>query len=98
MTRLKYKPMHFTKLKVGISVQNIYHVCCKQLYTLHFGFLLGNQKIHTLTKQGKYELRVDISDFNGNNAYAKYSTFSVGNATSNYRLNVAGYRGNAGEL
>ncbi|CAG2196063.1 Tenascin-R,Ryncolin-2,Ficolin-3,Veficolin-1,Ryncolin-1,Fibrinogen C domain-containing protein 1-A,Fibrinogen C domain-containing protein 1,Fibrinogen C domain-containing protein 1-B,Fibroleukin,Ficolin-2,Tenascin,Ficolin-1,Fibrinogen-like protein A,Ryncolin-3,Angiopoietin-related protein 7,Angiopoietin-4,Ryncolin-4 [Mytilus edulis] len=61
-------------------------------------FWLGNEKIHSLTKQGKYELRVDISDFNGNKAYATYSTFSVGDASTNYKLTVAGYSGNAGEF
>ncbi|VDI62566.1 Hypothetical predicted protein [Mytilus galloprovincialis] len=61
-------------------------------------FWLGNQKIHTITKQGNYELRVDISDFDGNKAYARYVTFSVGDATTNYILTVSGYSGNAGEL
>lgn len=60
--------------------------------------LLGNQKIHTLTAQGKCELRVDISDFVGNTAHAKYSIFSVGDASSNYKLTVTGFSGNAGEL
>ncbi|CAC5388334.1 Fibrinogen-like protein A,Ryncolin-4,Ficolin-3,Ficolin-1-B,Ficolin-2,Ryncolin-1,Tenascin-R,Tenascin-X,Tenascin-N,Ryncolin-3,Tenascin,Techylectin-like protein,Fibrinogen C domain-containing protein 1,Ryncolin-2,Angiopoietin-related protein 6,Techylectin-5B,Angiopoietin-related protein 2,Angiopoietin-2,Microfibril-associated glycoprotein 4,Fibrinogen alpha chain,Ficolin-1-A,Ficolin-1,Fibrinogen C domain-containing protein 1-B,Angiopoietin-4 [Mytilus coruscus] len=60
-------------------------------------FWLGNQRIHTLTAQGKSELRVDISDFNGNIAYAKYSTFSIGDASTNYKLTVTGYSGNAGD-
>ncbi|CAG2196069.1 Angiopoietin-related protein 1,Ficolin-1-A,Angiopoietin-1,Fibrinogen C domain-containing protein 1,Ryncolin-1,Tenascin-N,Angiopoietin-related protein 7,Ficolin-3,Fibrinogen C domain-containing protein 1-B,Fibroleukin,Fibrinogen-like protein 1,Ficolin-1,Ficolin-1-B,Angiopoietin-4,Tenascin-R,Ryncolin-2,Techylectin-5B,Fibrinogen C domain-containing protein 1-A,Microfibril-associated glycoprotein 4,Ryncolin-3,Angiopoietin-2,Tenascin-X,Ficolin-2,Tenascin,Angiopoietin-related protein 2,Techylectin-5A,Ryncolin-4 len=59
-------------------------------------FWLGNRRINKLTAQGKYELRVDISDFNGNKAYAKYSKFAVGDASTNYRLTVAGYSGNAG--
>ncbi|CAC5387404.1 Fibrinogen-like protein A,Ryncolin-4,Ficolin-3,Ficolin-2,Ryncolin-1,Tenascin-R,Fibrinogen-like protein 1,Angiopoietin-1,Tenascin-X,Fibrinogen C domain-containing protein 1-A,Ficolin-1,Veficolin-1,Ryncolin-3,Fibrinogen C domain-containing protein 1,Ryncolin-2,Angiopoietin-related protein 2,Microfibril-associated glycoprotein 4,Tenascin,Fibrinogen C domain-containing protein 1-B [Mytilus coruscus] len=61
-------------------------------------FWLGNQNIHTITKQGTYELRVDISDFNGNKAFARYATFSVGDASTNYKLTIAGYSGNAGEL
>ncbi|VDI67628.1 Hypothetical predicted protein, partial [Mytilus galloprovincialis] len=56
-----------------------------------------NQKIHTLTKQANYELRVDISDFDGYKAYARYVTFSVGDASTNYRLTVSGYSGNAGD-
>ncbi|CAC5397317.1 Fibrinogen-like protein A,Ryncolin-4,Angiopoietin-related protein 7,Ficolin-3,Ficolin-1-B,Techylectin-5A,Ficolin-2,Ryncolin-1,Tenascin-R,Fibrinogen-like protein 1,Angiopoietin-1,Tenascin-X,Fibrinogen C domain-containing protein 1-A,Tenascin-N,Ryncolin-3,Tenascin,Fibroleukin,Fibrinogen C domain-containing protein 1,Ryncolin-2,Techylectin-5B,Angiopoietin-related protein 2,Angiopoietin-2,Microfibril-associated glycoprotein 4,Ficolin-1-A,Ficolin-1,Fibrinogen C domain-containing protein 1-B,Angiopoietin-4 [Myti len=60
-------------------------------------FWLGNQRIHTLTAQGKSELRVDISDFNGNTAYAKYSTFSVGDASTNYKITVTGFSGNAGD-
>ncbi|XP_052074080.1 fibrinogen C domain-containing protein 1-like [Mytilus californianus] len=60
-------------------------------------FWLGNQKIHTITKQGNYELKVDISDFDSNKAYARYVTFSVGDVSTNYRLTVAGYSGNAGD-
>ncbi|VDI68647.1 Hypothetical predicted protein [Mytilus galloprovincialis] len=60
-------------------------------------FWLGNQKIHTITKQGNYELRVDISDFDGSKAYAKYVTFSVGDASTNYKLTVSGYSGTAGD-
>ncbi|XP_076109033.1 microfibril-associated glycoprotein 4-like [Mytilus galloprovincialis] len=60
-------------------------------------FWLGNQKIHTLTKQANYELRVDISDFDGYKAYARYVTFSIGDASTNYRLTVSGYSGNAGD-
>ncbi|CAG2196068.1 Ficolin-1-A,Ryncolin-1,Fibrinogen C domain-containing protein 1,Tenascin-N,Angiopoietin-related protein 7,Ficolin-3,Fibrinogen C domain-containing protein 1-B,Fibrinogen-like protein 1,Ficolin-1,Ficolin-1-B,Tenascin-R,Ryncolin-2,Techylectin-5B,Fibrinogen C domain-containing protein 1-A,Microfibril-associated glycoprotein 4,Fibrinogen-like protein A,Ryncolin-3,Tenascin-X,Ficolin-2,Tenascin,Angiopoietin-related protein 2,Techylectin-5A,Ryncolin-4 [Mytilus edulis] len=60
-------------------------------------FWLGNQKIHSLTKQGNYELRVDISDFHGTKAYARYASFSVGDASTNYKLTVTGYSGNAGD-
>ncbi|XP_071180483.1 fibrinogen-like protein A [Mytilus edulis] len=60
-------------------------------------FWLGNQRIHTLTAAGRSELRVDMSDFDGNRAYAKYSTFAVGDAVTNYKLTVAGYSGNAGD-
>ncbi|XP_063448849.1 ryncolin-1-like [Mytilus trossulus] len=60
-------------------------------------FWLGNQRIHTLTAAGKSELRVDMSDFDGNKAYAKYSTFAVGDASTNYRLTVGGWSGDAGD-
>ncbi|VDI62567.1 Hypothetical predicted protein [Mytilus galloprovincialis] len=56
----------------------------------------GNQRIHTLTAAGKSELRVDMFDFDDYRAYAKYSSFAVGNASTNYRLTAA--NGNAGEL
>ncbi|XP_076106895.1 microfibril-associated glycoprotein 4-like isoform X3 [Mytilus galloprovincialis] len=72
-----------------------------EAYKIGFGdleaeFWLGNQRIHTLTAAGKSELRVDMSDFYGNRAYAKYSTFAVGDVVTNYKLTVAGYSGNAG--
>ncbi|CAG2215755.1 unnamed protein product [Mytilus edulis] len=57
----------------------------------------GNRKINKLTSQGKYELRVDMSDFNGNKLFAKYSSFLVGNVTTKYKLKVGGYSGNSGD-
>ncbi|VDI37606.1 Hypothetical predicted protein, partial [Mytilus galloprovincialis] len=60
-------------------------------------FWLGNDKIHTLTSQGKYELRIDLYDFDNNQAYAKYQHFYIGNETSKYNINVYGYSGTAGD-
>ncbi|KAL5012200.1 hypothetical protein ScPMuIL_010751 [Solemya velum] len=60
-------------------------------------FYLGNAKINSITLQGSYELRVDLSDFDGNYTYAHYSSFSVGDATTKYRLSVDGYSGTAGD-
>ncbi|OPL33708.1 hypothetical protein AM593_10188, partial [Mytilus galloprovincialis] len=60
-------------------------------------FWLGNDKIHTLTSQGRYELRIDLYDFDNNQAYAKYQHFYIGNETSKYKINVYGHSGNAGD-
>ncbi|XP_052106204.1 ficolin-2-like isoform X1 [Mytilus californianus] len=60
-------------------------------------FWLGNDKLHELTSQGSYELRVDLGDFNGDKAYAKYSTFNIGDQSTNYTLTVNGYSGTAGD-
>lgn len=60
-------------------------------------YFSGNRKINELTSQGKYELRVDMSDFNGYKLFAKYSSFLVGNVTTKYKLKVGGYSGNSGE-
>ncbi|XP_063425570.1 ryncolin-1-like [Mytilus trossulus] len=60
-------------------------------------FWLGNDKLHDLTSQGSYELRVDLEDFNGDKAYAKYSTFNIGDQSTNYILIVNGYSGTAGD-
>ena len=53
-------------------------------------FWLGNKLLHLLTSLGPTELRID---FNGGE-YVKYSSFSVGDAASKYRLTVSGYSGN----
>ena len=59
-------------------------------------FWLGLDKIHRLTTTGT-ELRVDLRDFEGNSAYAKYTNFSVGDSASKYTLSVSGYSGTAGD-
>ena len=59
-------------------------------------FWLGLSKIHRLTANASM-LRVELGDFDGNTAYAKYSTFRVGNSSSNYTLTVSGYTGTAGD-
>ena len=59
-------------------------------------FWLGLGKINRLTKEQSNTLRVDLGDFDGNTAYAQYTTFSVGNSTTEYTLTVGGYSGTAG--
>ena len=60
-------------------------------------FWLGLSKIHRLTKEGSNTLRVDLGDFEGNTAYANYSTFSIGDGSTEYILTVGGYSGTAGD-
>ena len=61
-------------------------------------FWLGLDHIHCLTSAApRTELKVDLADYQGNYKYAQYSFFSVGNSGTNYRLNIAGYTGTAGD-
>ncbi|CAC5397229.1 unnamed protein product [Mytilus coruscus] len=55
-----------------------------------------NKKLHILTASGNFTLRVDISDFSGNKAYAKYKTFSIDGASNKFKLTISGYSGTAG--
>ena len=59
-------------------------------------FWLGNDYLHLLTKDDQ-ELRVDLMDFYGNTAYAKYTTFAIGPETESYKLAVGVYSGTAGD-
>ncbi|XP_019640753.1 PREDICTED: ficolin-1-like [Branchiostoma belcheri] len=73
-----------------------------QAYKTGFGdligeFWLGNDHLHRLTAQDVYELRVDLEDFEGNTAYAKYNIFRVEDEVHKYRLTVDGYSGTAGD-
>ena len=71
-------------------------------YTNGFGnlsneFWLGLEFIHRLTNESDSELRVDLEDWNGAASYAKYSLFQVMDSSTNYRLQVRGYTGDAGD-
>ncbi|XP_048751642.2 ficolin-2-like [Ostrea edulis] len=60
-------------------------------------FWLGNDKLHYLLSQGSYELRMDMSDFNNQTRYVKYSNISIGNEASQYVISISGYSGNVGD-
>ena len=61
-------------------------------------FWLGLSKIHRLIQDGTdYTLRVDLLDFENETRYAKYSTFNIGNSTTEYTITVGGYSGDAGD-
>jgi len=62
-------------------------------------YWLGNELLHQLTSNGRYKLRFDLQDRNGNLSwyYAEYSSFVVLSEAQNYKMVVAGYSGNAGD-
>ena len=60
-------------------------------------FWLGNDKIHRLTASIPSSLRVELEDWNGNRAYAKYGKFNVSDEQAQYRLEVGSYSGTAGD-
>ena len=59
---------------------------------------LGNEKIHRLTSQKRYTLRVDLWDWAGNTAYAEYDLFIVLGEDTHYKLVLGDYRGNGGTI
>ncbi|KAJ8033841.1 Fibrinogen-like protein A [Holothuria leucospilota] len=60
-------------------------------------FWLGNDRIHYLTSQRNYQLRIDIIDSGNRHYRAQYNGFRIGNEGSKYRMTVLGsYSGNAG--
>lgn len=53
--------------------------------------------MHLLTQARKYELRVDMEDFDGQNVFAHYSSFSVGPEAEGYKLSLGSFvKGAAG--
>lgn len=57
--------------------------------------LSGLETMHLLTMTKNYELRVDLENFDGQRAYAHYSSFTVGPETDRYKLTLGGYVGGA---
>ena len=56
-------------------------------------FWLGLDKIHRLSATGQNELRVDLETFENESAYAVYKSFSVGDESEAYILNVGTFSG-----
>ena len=50
-----------------------------------------------MTTTKRYRLRVDLEDWDGHWFYSEYNTFSIESEANNYKLNVGGYHGNAGD-
>ena len=61
-------------------------------------FWLGNDKIHRLTAARPSSLRVELEDWNGGIAYAKYGKFNIGDEQAKYRLEVGSYSGTEGKF
>lgn len=55
-------------------------------------FWLGNEKIHYLTNQKDYILRVEIVQSGSDSTlYDTYSSFTIGDESTKYQLNYATY-------
>jgi len=62
-------------------------------------FWLGLKNINKLTSEGTFDLRVQMTAFDGRIRYAQYKSFKVANASDNYRLSFKNNSnsGNAGD-
>jgi len=63
-------------------------------------YWIGNERLHQLTKDGKYKLHFDLlATFNARWYWAeyRYARFSISSEIGGYALIVDGYSGNAGD-
>lgn len=71
-------------------------------YKMGFGsantdYWVGLENLYIWTNTKHYELRIDLSDFEGETAFAHYDRFYVEDEDNGYRLHVSGYTGTAGD-
>lgn len=60
-------------------------------------FWLGNDNIHRITSMRKMTLRIELEDWNGQTAFARYENFKIGNEKSRYEISVREYNGTSGD-
>ncbi|XP_062610469.1 ryncolin-1-like [Saccostrea cucullata] len=58
-------------------------------------YWIGNDAIHTLTKDKSQELRVVLGSYDGEEAYAVYTSFYIRDENDKYKITVSGYSGTA---
>ncbi|GCC34237.1 fibrinogen like 1B isoform X1 [Chiloscyllium punctatum] len=60
-------------------------------------YWLGNEKMHQILAAGKYLVKFDLTDWNGDKRYATYEKFYISDEKDKYRLTFGAYDGNAGD-
>ena len=60
-------------------------------------FWLGNDNLHHLIAADDVMLRVDLKYFEGNVAYAEYTTFKMADEAAKYQVSIGGSSGIAGD-
>lgn len=58
-------------------------------------FWIGNHNLNALTSKKQYRLRLDMWDLNDVFYFVEYDFFRVEEESTNFRLNIDGYHGNA---
>ena len=58
--------------------------------------IAGLLPLWRLLVQGRYQLRINIEDWDGTTRYAHYDYFMIDSPADNYTLHVHGYSGTAG--
>lgn len=59
---------------------------------------LGNEFVSQVTSQRRFLLRIQLQDWEGNEAYALYEHFGLAREELNYRIHLQGLSGTAGKL
>ena len=58
--------------------------------------ILGLVQLEEIVSQGRYILRIDLEDWDGEKRFATYRKFNIGNTDEKYKLTASVYSGDAG--
>ncbi|XP_041372582.1 uncharacterized protein LOC121385859 [Gigantopelta aegis] len=61
-------------------------------------YWLGNNAIHRITKQGQYELQIDLETNTAERKHVTYDTFYVAGENLSFKLKVIGFHGDISKL
>ncbi|KAM4693701.1 angiopoietin-2 [Discoglossus pictus] len=61
-------------------------------------YWLGNELVSQLTNMQKYVLKIQLKDWEGNEAFSLYEQFYLANEAQKYRIHLKGYTGTAGKI
>ena len=59
-------------------------------------FISGNSDLYLLTESKPQELRIDLMNYYGDDAFAHYESFHVDSGANQYLLSLGAYSGTAG--
>ncbi|XP_051882298.1 fibrinogen like 1B isoform X2 [Pristis pectinata] len=60
-------------------------------------YWLGNENIHQILAAGRYIIKIDLTDWNGEKRYTTYEKFNISDEEDKYRLTFGSYAGTAGD-
>ncbi|GFO29711.1 ficolin-2, partial [Plakobranchus ocellatus] len=60
-------------------------------------FWMGNETLYNISDKDPYELRIDIRINNGQDVFARYSSFRIEDEANKYRLQIGSYSRTAGD-
>ncbi|XP_065901757.1 fibrinogen-like protein 1 [Dysidea avara] len=60
-------------------------------------FWYGLRALHCITRQGSWEMRIDIKYNDGTSNFLQYEQFKVASAKDNYKLSVGGFHGSTSD-
>ncbi|XP_053566346.1 angiopoietin-2 [Bombina bombina] len=61
-------------------------------------YWLGNELVSQLTNMQRYVLKIQLKDWEGNEAFSLYEQFYLGTEAQKYRIQLKGYTGTAGKI